>query len=131
MNKVKEAICGKPEQKEVTMLFALPEGRLDISRTDGPPLEGDPVGEYTKHFVIEVSPKDYVWAAYELQYKIYRAVYGLLASLTKREIMVLRMRIYERRSITETASALGVKPQSVVAFQRSIKRKVQRYLGQL
>ena len=107
----------------------IPEGvRLRVSYTVGPPVGKWPLSAYTMHILVEVRPEAYVWIAYELQHRIYRAVYGLPAHLTERELAVLRMRIFGKKSIAETASALGVKPQTVVAFQRSIKRKVQKHL---
>ena len=120
---------GECIEKTMTGMF-IPVGvRLRVSYTVGPPVGKWPLSAYTMHILVEVRPEAYVWIAYELQHRIYRAVYGLLAHLTERELAVLRMRIFRKKSIAKTASALGVKPQTVVAFQRSVKRKVQKHLG--
>lgn len=64
----------------------------------------------------------------EFEMEINKRIYGLLTSLTQRETQVLRKRLVEDKSITETASQMEITPQGVVAFMSSIKKKVQKRL---
>ncbi len=57
-----------------------------------------------------------------------KPVWSLECSFTKREIEVLKKRIEKKKSLTETASEMGISPQGVVAFIRAIKNKVNLHL---
>jgi len=89
----------------------------------------DPFGEYARFFTLtaHIQPEEIVFQ--EFMVEINRKIYGLINSLTEREREVLQKRLVEpRKSITESASEMGITPQAVVAFMASIKKKVQKHL---
>jgi len=86
----------------------------------------------TKFFKIRVNipqqPELEERIIHETEVQIYRRVYGLLSSLTDRELEVLEKRIDKRKSVAETAEEMNITPQGVVSFLRSIRGKVHKYL---
>ena len=66
----------------------------------------------------------------ELDYEYNRRIYGLVNSITPREMEVLEKRIVEKKSITETASEMKIKPQGVVALSTSLKKRVRKHLAE-
>ena len=56
---------------------------------------------------------------------VIRPVWELYINLTEREKEVLTKRIEKKKSLTESASEMGITPQGVVTFMRSIKDKVR------
>jgi len=99
----------------------------------------DPFEDFSKFYSLEVYVPDFTPArgedkareelmTQELLIEINRRVFGLLNSLTNREVEVLRKRILEHKSITQTSSEMKIKPQAVVAFMASIKKRVDQHL---
>ncbi len=62
----------------------------------------------------------------KLHLEIDSRIYEVFTSLTDREKMVLRMRVQEDRSLAQIALEMEVKPQTVVSFIDSIKKKVKK-----
>lgn len=64
-----------------------------------------------------------------LQAFVVKPLWQLKTKLTDREAETIKHRIEDGKSLTETGEAMGITPQGVVAFMRSIKKKVNEILA--
>lgn len=131
---------GFPTSKKKAGASLVPIPRAQVEPISLEPLRLDPFKEFVRYFRIQVDiPEEVVGGVrsngvleelviQEFAVEINRRIYGLLNSITKRELEVLRKRKVELKSITNAASEMGVKPQAIVAFTNSIKKRVQKHL---
>jgi len=110
-----------------------------VAPRDSRPLKSDSFGGFARFFILSFnlhreSLNEHENRAVEelmiqeLLFRINRKVFGLVNSITPRELEVLQKKIVEGKSITKVASEMGIKPQGVVARMATIRKKVQENL---
>jgi len=109
--------------REAVAILPSPE-TVSVQLLDMEPLSG-PFGAFTRFFRIYATNEKNI---YEFKLATNRRIYGLVSALTGREIEILRKRLIERKSVTDTATEMNITPQAVSAFMSAIRRKVQKYL---
>lgn len=98
---------------------------LAIEKIERVGLDSSPMGDFSRCYRVSApSPRT------ELDFinEVNRRIYGLVSSLTSRELEVIRKRVIEQKSLKQTASEMAISAQGVVAFMRSIRGKVKRFL---